>query len=52
MITTTQKQLKQYEPIQSISLNLSNDWNVDTDKQEYQLEGKKVIAVSTLFQLI
>lgn len=45
--TITQKQLKNYEQIQSISLHIGNDWNVDTSKHEYQLTGKKVLAVST-----
>ena len=47
MKTITQKQLKEYEQIQSISLHLGNDWNVDTGKHLYSLTDKHILAVST-----
>ena len=46
MKTTTQKQLKEYEQIQSISLHLGSDWNVDTGKHLYSLKDKHILAVS------
>lgn len=46
MKTTTQKQLKEYEQIQSISLHLGSDWNVDTGKHLYSLTDKHILAVS------
>lgn len=47
MKTITWKQLKEYDQIQSISLHLGNDWNVDTGKHLYSLTDKQTLAVST-----
>lgn len=47
MKTTTQKQLKQYEQIESVSLHLGNHYNIDTGKHLYALTDKHVVAVSS-----
>ena len=42
-----QKELKQYEQIKSISLDVDGQYNIDTGKHVYDLSDKHVIDVST-----